>query len=49
MGTLIDRADSRGFGVTKREGTGSSLAMNKGEGQVEVVLVDAEGAEHDTD
>jgi len=49
MGTPIDRADGRGFGVTRREETGGSLAMDKGGGRVEVVLVNAEGAEHDTD
>jgi len=49
MGTSIDGAGSRGFGVTRREGTGGSLAMDKGEGQAEAVLVGVEGTEHDTD
>jgi len=48
MGTLIDKAGSGGFGVTGRGGTGGSLAMDKGGGRTEVVLVSAEGAEHDT-
>ena len=49
LGTPIDGADGGGFGVTKREGTGGSLATDKGGGWAEVVLVGAEGAEHDTD
>jgi len=48
MRTPIDKVDSGGFGVTRRGGTGSSLAMDKGGGQTEAVLVSAEGAEHDT-
>jgi len=40
MGTPIDGADSR---------TGGSLATDKGGGQVEMVLGDAEGMEHDID
>ena len=38
-----------GFRVTGRGGTGDSLAMDKGGGQAEVVLVSAEGVEHNTD
>jgi len=49
MGTLIDRAGSRGFGATGRGGTGSSLAADKGGGRAEMVLGNAEGAERDTD
>ena len=49
MGTLIDKAGSGGFGVTGRGGTGGSLAMDKGRGWAEVVLVGMEGTEHDID
>jgi len=42
MGTPIDE-------VTGREGTGGSLATDKGGGRVEAVLVGVEGAERDTD
>jgi len=49
MGTLIDRVGGRGFGVTRRGRTRGSLATDKGGGQVEAVLVSAEGVEHDTD
>jgi len=49
MGTPIDGAGSRGFGVTGREGTGGSLAIDKGGGWAEAVLVGMEGAECDTD
>jgi len=49
MGTPIDRAGGRGFGVTRRDGTGGSLATDKGGGQVKAVLVSAEEVEHDTD
>jgi len=49
IGTLIDRADGRGFGVTKRDRTESSLAANKGGGWAETVLGSAEGAERNMD
>jgi len=49
MGTPIDRAGSRGFGATRRDGMGSSLAVDKGGSRAETVLGDVEGAEHDTD
>jgi len=49
MGTPIDRAGGRGFGVTGRERTGGSLAMDKDGGRAEAVLIGAEGAERDTD
>jgi len=49
MGTPIDGVGGGGFGVTGREGTGSSLATDKGGGWAEAVLVSAEGAERDTD
>jgi len=49
MGTPIDGAGSGGFGVTGRGGMGGSLAIDKGGGWAEVVLVSAEGAERDTD
>jgi len=48
IGTPIDGAGGGGFGVTGRGGTGGSLAMDKGRGQMEVVLVSVEGAERDT-
>ena len=49
MGTPIDGAGSRGFGATGRGRTGGSFAADKGGGWVEMVLGDAEGAEHDMD
>jgi len=49
MGTPIDGAGSRGFGVTGRGGMEGSLAMDKGRGWAEVVLVGVEGAERDMD
>ena len=49
MGTPIDEAGGRGFGVTGRGRTGGSLAMDKGGGWAEVVLVGAEEAGHDMD
>ena len=49
IGTPINRVGGRGFGVTGREGTGGSLATDKGGGQAEAVLVGVEGAERDTD
>jgi len=49
IGTLIDGAGSGGFGVTRRGEMGGSLVTDKGGGQVEAVLVGAEGAKHDMD
>ena len=49
IGTPIDGADSRGFGVTRRDGTGGSLTTDKGGGRAEAVLVGVERAERDTD
>jgi len=49
METPIDRAGSGGFGVTGRDKTRGSLAMDKGGGWVEAVLVGAEEVEHDID
>jgi len=49
MGTPIDGVGGRGFRATGRGRTGGSLAMDKGGGQAEMVLDDAEGAERDTD
>jgi len=49
MGTPIDRAGSGGFGATRRGRMGGSLATDKGGGQAETVLGDAEGAEHNMD
>jgi len=48
MRTPIDKVGSGGFGVTERGGMGGSLAMDKGGGRTEAVLVSAEGVEHDT-
>ena len=49
MGTPIDRAGSGGFEVTGRGKMGGSLATDKGGGWVEMVLVGAEGTEHNMD
>jgi len=49
MGTPIDRAGSEGFGVTRRDRTRGSLAMDKGRGWIEAVLVGVEEVEHDID
>ena len=49
MGTSIDRADSGDFRATGRDGMGDSLATDKGGGQAETVLGNAEEAERDTD
>jgi len=49
MRTPIDRAGSGGFGVTRRGGTGGSLATDKNRGQVEAILVGVEEMEHDMD
>jgi len=49
IGTFIDRVGSRGFGVTRRGGTGDNLAIDRGRSWVEVVLSGAEEIEHNTD
>ena len=49
IGTPIDEADGRGFGVTRKGGIGGSLATDKGGGWVEVVLGSMKGMEHNTD
>jgi len=49
METPIDGAGSGGFGVTERGRTRGSLAMDKGGGWAEAVLVGAEEVEHDID
>jgi len=49
METPINGVGSRGFRTTGRGGTGVSLAADKGGGQTEMVLDDAERTEHDTD
>jgi len=49
MGTPIDGAGGGGFRATGRGGTEDSLAADKGEDWAEMVLGNAEGAEHDTD
>jgi len=49
MGTLIDGMASGGFGMTGGGGARGNLAADNGGGWVEMVLSDAEGAEHDTD
>ena len=40
---------SGGFRVIGRGGMGGNLAIDKGEGRVEIVLDDAERVERDTD
>jgi len=47
--TPIDRVGSRGFRAAKRGGTEGNLITDQGEGQAEMVLSNAEGAEHNTD
>ena len=49
MGTPIDGAVGRGFGMTRGGRARDNLATDNGRGQAETVLSDAEGAEHDTD
>jgi len=49
MGTPIDGAGGGGFRATGRSGTGNSLAADKGGDWAEMVLGNAEEAEHDTD
>jgi len=47
IGTLIDRADSGGFGVTRRGRMGGNLATDKGGGWAEAVLGGVEEVERD--
>jgi len=49
MGTPIDGAGGRGFGVTGRGRIGNSLTIDKDGGQVKVVLGSVEGIEHNID
>jgi len=49
MGTPIDGVGGGDFRAIRRGKTGGSLAMDKGGGQAEMVLGDAEGAECDID
>ena len=49
MGTPIDGVVSGGFGITGGGGARGNLATDNGGGQVETVLSEAEGVEHDTD
>jgi len=49
IGTPIDRAGGRGFGVTGRGGAGGSLTTDIGGDRAEMVLVGPEGVERDTD
>jgi len=45
----MDRAGGGGFRATGRGEMGGSFAIDKGRGQVETFLGDAERTEHDTD
>jgi len=49
MGTPIDGAVGRGFGITGGGRARGNLAMDNSGGQVETVLSEAEGVECDTD
>ena len=49
MGTPIDGAVGRGFRMTRGGRARGSLAVDNGGGRAEMVLSEAEGAEHDTD
>jgi len=49
IGTPIDGAVGRGFGITGGGRARGNLAMDNGGGQVETVLSEAEGVECDTD
>jgi len=49
MGTPIDRAVGGGFGTTRGGGVRGNLAVDNGGGRAETVLIEAKGAEHDTD
>jgi len=48
IGTPIDGAGGRGFGVTERGRTRGNLITDIGGGWAEMVLGSAEGVEHDT-
>ena len=48
IGTPIDKADGRGFRVTRRGRMGGNLATDKGGGWAEAVLGSVEGVECDT-
>jgi len=49
IGTPIDGAGGRGFGVTGRGGAGGNLTTDIEGGWAETVLVGPEGVEHDMD
>jgi len=49
MGTPIDGAVSGGFGTTGGGRARGNLAADNGGGRAEMVLIEAEGAERDTD
>jgi len=49
MGTPIDGAVGGGFRMTGGGGARGNLAADNGGGRVETVLIEAEGAERDTD
>ena len=49
MGTPIDGAVGRGFGMTRGGGARGNLAADNGRGRTETVLSEAEGAERDMD
>jgi len=49
MGTLIDRAVGRGFGITGGGRARGNLVADNGRGQAETVLSEAEEAERDMD
>jgi len=48
-GIPIDGKGGRDFKVTRRDRIGGNLAMDRGEGQAEMVLGGAEEAEYDMD
>jgi len=49
MGTPIDGVVGRGFGIIGGGRARGNLAADNGGGQVEMVLSNVEGAEHDMD
>jgi len=49
IGTPIDGVGGGGLGVTRRDGTGGNLTIDKGGGRTEMVLGGVERVEHDTD
>jgi len=49
MGTPIDGAVGRGFGMTRGGGARGNLAADNGGGRTETVLSEVEGAERDMD